>query len=386
MAPVAGVAVAKTTLFLIALVPATTILVIVNEAAAFSPPLSPAGKIRIMTTGGGIIDAAAASSSSTALALKQYAPDAVSLFNNMKTPASILAGGLVPLGMISPLPPATPSERAKESRLKRAVRLSYGFVAVLSLMSELVSVMWATVAVNQLTETKVAKAESVWYVRILQASKVSCDFRMPACCLLHIRRRKRDTVLYVNLMLNVHVRASILANILILRFFSSRDNSFFPLYRHLLRRDYDIPWLGTNAHFVAGMLGFSYLVAVRSYFAATSITGGNCIGIGTPGTRLAAAGFCLMLAIVNRGVASGSGNLVVEGKGGSGDGVTRMRYGSNILFLFINYGTKLMKRACSPATFGPLELASGVLLAWGTYTTVLALWNGSKEDCSSSSE
>jgi hypothetical protein len=41
---------------------------------------------------------------SSAVALKDYSGAAASLFNNMKTPASILAGAMVGLGFLSPLP------------------------------------------------------------------------------------------------------------------------------------------------------------------------------------------------------------------------------------------------------------------------------------------
>jgi hypothetical protein len=133
-------------------------------------------------------ETAASASSGTALqaSLQQFAPQAVNLFNNMKTPASILAGALVPLGLLAPLPPAeaeppvasvpdgsTQSKGAASSHARRRaglrsllpkiLRRSYVVVAVLSLLSELISVMWATVAVNQLIETHVAPAESVWY-------------------------------------------------------------------------------------------------------------------------------------------------------------------------------------------------------------------------------
>lgn len=41
---------------------------------------------------------------SSAVALKDYSGAAASLFNNMKTPASILAGAMVGLGFLAPLP------------------------------------------------------------------------------------------------------------------------------------------------------------------------------------------------------------------------------------------------------------------------------------------
>jgi len=118
--------------------------------------------------------------SASAAALKDYAPAAASLFNNMKTPASILAGAMIPLGFLSPLPqpPAhvaavTPSKtKGDKSKVKlstkihksfdRMLRKTYLLVTLFSFGSELLAVMWATVAVNQLTETVVAPATSVW--------------------------------------------------------------------------------------------------------------------------------------------------------------------------------------------------------------------------------
>ena len=93
--------------------------------------------------------------------LTQYAPAAASLFNNMKTPASILAGAMVPLGFSSPLPK---SEEHPDTKFTNLLRRVYLVVTLLSFFSELLAVMWATVAVNYLTETVIAPAESVWHL------------------------------------------------------------------------------------------------------------------------------------------------------------------------------------------------------------------------------
>ena len=94
-------------------------------------------------------------------ALAQYSSEAASLFNNMKTPASIISGALVPLGMMSPLELESP-KGSKEGSFRKTLRILYRAVAVLSLCSELLAVIWATVASNQLIETSIAPAESVW--------------------------------------------------------------------------------------------------------------------------------------------------------------------------------------------------------------------------------
>jgi len=98
-----------------------------------------------------------------AAALSQYGPAAASLFNNMKTPASILAGAMIPLGFLSPLP-APPDGNETEPKLLRIARRAYLWVTCFSFCSELLAVMWATVAVNTLTETAVAPAASVWHL------------------------------------------------------------------------------------------------------------------------------------------------------------------------------------------------------------------------------
>jgi len=91
-------------------------------------------------------------------ALGQYAPAAISLFNNMKLPATILAGAMIPLGLAAPLK----LEEDDDSKLTRILRRIYPVAVMIALSSELISVMWATVTVNQLTENKVPLAASVW--------------------------------------------------------------------------------------------------------------------------------------------------------------------------------------------------------------------------------
>ena len=125
----------------------------------------------------------------------------------------------------------------------------------------------------------------------------------------------------------------------------------------MLRRDFDLAWLGTNAHFVAGMFGFSYLIALRAYLGVGT-------AVGRAVSRFAMAGLMLMVAIVNRGVSSGSG-----------DG---MRYGSNVFSLFQRYVFCLMKKSTNPKTFGPLEIGSIVFMAWGLFTSVVAIWKCSE--------
>ena len=92
--------------------------------------------------------------------LAQYAGDASSLFNNMRTTASIVGGALVPMAVMSPLP--THVDEEKGDIFKNVLRRLYSFVGTCSLVSILLTVVWCTVTANKLTEMPIAPAESVW--------------------------------------------------------------------------------------------------------------------------------------------------------------------------------------------------------------------------------
>lgn len=98
-----------------------------------------------------------------ALLLTDYTPAATALFNNMKTPASILAAGMVSLGFLAPFRLFRIEEnKALLARIEDLKRV-YIVVTLISFCSELLAVMWATVAVNQLTERNdLVPTPSVW--------------------------------------------------------------------------------------------------------------------------------------------------------------------------------------------------------------------------------
>mmetsp|Transcript_10320 Transcript_10320/g.30438 ORF Transcript_10320/g.30438 Transcript_10320/m.30438 type:complete len:237 (-) Transcript_10320:73-783(-) len=207
-------------------------------------------------------------------ALSNYAGPTASLFNNMKTPASILGGAMVGLGFMGPLP--KPPEGEEEQNFSKKLRKLHHFVAAAAFCSELIAVMWATIAVNQLTESPIAPAESVW---------------------------------------------------------------------HLIQRDFDLEWAAVNAHFILGMFGFMAIVGIRVYLKAVEagFSAAGCVSIASS----VGSGLCLLVSIVNRGVAAGGGN--------------GMRYGATIFSLVTRYVSLLIKRATTVETFGPLELTSLLL-------------------------
>jgi hypothetical protein len=129
--------------------PIYLVLIFVERSAAFAPTSSVTVPSSTMT------------SSTQVKALAQYAPQAISLFNNMMTPAAIIGGAIVPLGFMAPL--SLKAEKGeKESRFRKTLRILYSIAAVASFTSQLLAVVWATVTINKLIETSVAPAESVW--------------------------------------------------------------------------------------------------------------------------------------------------------------------------------------------------------------------------------
>ncbi|VEU43887.1 unnamed protein product [Pseudo-nitzschia multistriata] len=177
--------------------------------------------------------------------LKDYAPAATSLFNNMKLPAAVVTAGMISLGFATSfpeLPRETPDNRdvfpphirARCSALKRL----HIVVALIAVTSELIVVMWAAVAVNQLTEKRYPLSTSVW--ELLQGD--------PSC---------------------------------------------------------DLAWSAVNSHFVLGIIGFVAMLTLRAYVMLLAAeASGALMTAASTGTG---AALCLMISIVNRGVESGGG-------------------------------------------------------------------------------
>jgi hypothetical protein len=99
--------------------------------------------------------------------LADYAPAATSLFNNMKLPAAVVTAGMISLGFATSfpiLPDDTPARQYSTAIRDRcdSLRRLHVVVALISVTSELIVVMWAAVQVNQLTERAYPPAASVW--------------------------------------------------------------------------------------------------------------------------------------------------------------------------------------------------------------------------------
>lgn len=200
------------------------------------------------------------------MALGDYAGAAAELFNNMRAPAALIGGSIVPMGFA-----AVPEIAAKDTQLTKRLKQLHMVVAILSLSAEIVAVIYSTIAINKLSETVVAPAASV---------------------------------------------------------------------TDLLKRDFELQWIGCNLNFLIGMLGFASLVGLRAWFAFGH-------KLGQVGLCAAASVLCHVISIINNGIAAG------DGGGG--------RFANNFAGLFKRYITLLVADAWKKKGF--LQLASGIFLA-----------------------
>mmetsp|Transcript_55902 Transcript_55902/g.131044 ORF Transcript_55902/g.131044 Transcript_55902/m.131044 type:complete len:181 (+) Transcript_55902:226-768(+) len=115
----------------------------------------------------------------------------------------------------------------------------------------------------------------------------------------------------------------------------------------LLARDYELPWIGTNLHFLAGLAGFGVMVGLRPSFN---------FGVSSPVarvSRLLTLGMLLAgMSVVNRGIAQGDGTQRESG-----------RFASNLFTLGLRYLVLLIKNARGVLAFlALLALAATSLL------------------------
>eukprot|EP01083_Nonionella_stella_P008027 23117_1 len=92
----------------------------------------------------------AAAIDTTSLVLKDYSGTAAGLFNNMRTPAALIGGAIVPLGLLT-APEIDKSKDSKRVQLFKKVNL---LLAIASLLSEILAITFSTVAINKLAEVK----------------------------------------------------------------------------------------------------------------------------------------------------------------------------------------------------------------------------------------
>jgi len=94
--------------------------------------------------------------SSPAASLVDYSGAVSALFDNMRAPAALVAGSLVPLGMLG-----APEARDDDTPAVRTLKKAYLLTAILALSGEVTSVVYSTIAINKLAERAAAPATSV---------------------------------------------------------------------------------------------------------------------------------------------------------------------------------------------------------------------------------
>ena len=83
----------------------------------------------------------------TVVALQDYSAAAASLFGNMRIPAALVAGAVIPLGFVA----APQLEKGKEGTVQRLVKIVHALLGILTLSMELITIVWSTISVNKLT-------------------------------------------------------------------------------------------------------------------------------------------------------------------------------------------------------------------------------------------
>ncbi len=81
--------------------------------------------------------------------IKDYSGQAAGLFNNMRTPAALISGAIVPVGILS-----APAVDEKDSPRLELFKKANCLLAIASLISEILAVTYSTVAINKLAEVK----------------------------------------------------------------------------------------------------------------------------------------------------------------------------------------------------------------------------------------
>ena len=211
--------------------------------------------------------------------LADYSSAAVSLFGNMRTPAALIGGALINLGILS-APPINKSDSKSIRLMKRGNMI----LAVASLLSEILAVTYSSIAINKLAEVKSPKTTCV---------------------------------------------------------------------EELITRNYELSWVGTNVHFLAGLVGFALIVGARVYSKYGNPTGRIAI-------CWSVAAFLQALSVINNGIAMGSGSEDDEST----------RFASNIFTLALRYMSLVVTNA-----FGGGICAIGSLLfaCAASYLTFITL-------------
>jgi hypothetical protein len=207
--------------------------------------------------------------------LKDHSGAAMGLFNNMRTPAALIAGSLVPLGILS-----APRVEKEDTKVVAFLKKANVILGVTSLLSEVLAVTYSSIAINKLAEV---------------------DSPLTRGC------------------------------------------------AELIAKNYELAWIGTNVHFLVGLMGFGLIVGSKAYIA-----NGPRIGKVTIGWAVAA--FLQALAVVNKGIALGHGT-------GAGDSA---KFASNFGTLILRY----LRLIIQSSRGGVLAIGAILIAAYSLFETI----------------
>jgi hypothetical protein len=231
----------------------------------------------------GCCQSAEALAGAAAAILKDHSSAAVGLFNNMRTPAALIGGSLVPLGIMT-----APTINKDDSKMTKYLKKANMIVSALSLLSEILAVTYSSIAINKLVEIPSPATAGV---------------------------------------------------------------------AQLIAQNHELAWIGTNVHFLLGMLGFGLIVGARAYFNF-----GNRVGKIALGWSVAA--FLQAVSIVNRGIAMG---------GGPSDS---SKFASNLFGLILRYVSLSFRNARG----GVCATAALAVAAFATFHTVKIFLGGDEKE------
>jgi hypothetical protein len=224
------------------------------------------------------VEALASAAGAAAAVLKDHSGAAIGLFNNMRTPAALIAGSLVPLGLLS-----APTVNKDDSKTVKLMKKANVILGVTSLLSEVLAVTYSSIAINKLAEVNSPLTKGV---------------------------------------------------------------------AELIAQNYELAWIGTNIHFLLGLMGFGLIVGSKAYFS-------NGSALGRVTIAWAVSAFFQALAIVNKGIAMGHGSSI-EGTS---------RFASNFFTLILRYLALAVKSAKS----GFFSVAAILVGIYAVYETLKVL-------------
>jgi hypothetical protein len=85
--------------------------------------------------------------SAAAVILKDHSGAAAGLFDNMRTPAALIAGSIVPLALIS-----APAIMPSDTKLMKLFKKGNMLLAIFSLLHQIIAITYSTMAINKIAE------------------------------------------------------------------------------------------------------------------------------------------------------------------------------------------------------------------------------------------